>query len=193
LSASNPKSNYELVPIGKVGRPHGLRGAFFVSDRDDLVPRGYGEVYIGVSAQVARLAKILSTSMQGHRPVLLVSLASDRSQAEALTHQTVFVPSSKLRKVAADAGGMLWWDLEGATVVDSDGKTLGIVRQVYNTGASDVIEITTTSDHGKSQTLDLPLIDDYVDLKQKLEPRPNTLIQLKVPGSFFEDLWHEHA
>lgn len=181
------------MPIAKVGRPHGLRGAFFVSGRDDLVPLAYGDVFIGRSPGDARLAKIESSIWQSGRPVLKCSLAVDRTQAEALTHLTVFVDGSKLRKFAGPKG-IFWRDLDGAQVVDSEGSLLGIVQQVYNTGASDIIEVVTQGSGDAStprRSLDIPLIEDYADLGQALESKPRTVFRLKVPASFFEDLWQE--
>jgi 16S rRNA processing protein RimM len=194
LTVSNPKSNSELVPIAKVGRPHGLRGAFFVSGREDLIPIAYGEVFIGHSPTEARVAKILGSQWQSQRPVLKCSLASDRTQAELLTNQTIFVPESRLRQVAGQ-GAMLWLDLKGAEVRDPEDHLLGIVTQVYNTGASDIIEIQGVRESGVAgaprRVLDIPLVEDYVDLSQTVKIGLPAILRLKVPASIFEDLWQE--
>lgn len=90
---------------------------------------------------------------------------------------------------------MLWLDLEGAEVRDSEGALLGVVTHVYNTGASDIIEVRApqepSSPGGLRRIVDLPLVGDYVDLSQPLELGPPKVLRLKVPASIFADLWQE--
>ncbi len=181
------------MPIAKVGRPHGLRGAFFVSGREDLIPTAYGEIFIGHVPQEARAGKILGSLWQSQRPVLKCSLASDRTQAELLTNQTIFVMESRLRQVAGREG-VLWRDLDGAEVRDCDGVFLGVVSDVYNSGASDIVEVQaelTSSTGPRRVVVDIPLIADYIDLTQALDLGPPVVLRLKVPGVLFEDLWQE--
>ena len=182
------------MPIAKVGRPHGLRGAFFVSGREDLIPAAYGEIYIGHVPEEARPGKILGSLWQSQRPVLKCSLASDRTQAELLTNQTIFVLESRLRQVVGPSG-ILWRDLEGAQVLDSDGVFLGVISQVYNSGASDIVEVQAelrpSQEAGSRRVVDIPLIGDYIDLAQALDLGPPVVLRLKVPAVFFEDLWQE--
>src|SRR4029077_16172914 len=67
-SSSSPALASDLVPVGRVGRPHGIDGAFFVegpSDRSELYAKG-SELY--VDGRPARV--VASRRGGGNRPVI---------------------------------------------------------------------------------------------------------------------------
>lgn len=169
--------------IGKVGRAHGLRGAFFVSGREDPVPKAYGEVRIGATPETAVPTRITASHMQGERPVLGCALAASREAAEALTHQLIFVEQERLKRGAA--GALTWSDVEGARVVDANGVALGVAHHVYNAGASDVMEVR---DPSGAKRVDIPLVPDYVDLARGAADGE---LRLVVTADVFADLWQD--
>ncbi|MBV8064780.1 MAG: hypothetical protein JOY73_04595, partial [Actinobacteria bacterium] len=66
----------DLVPVGRVGRPHGLDGAFFVegpSDREGVFAKG-AEVYVG--GEPARIT--ISRRGGGNRPVIRLDRPAER-------------------------------------------------------------------------------------------------------------------
>lgn len=171
----------EHLVLGKVGRPHGLRGDFFVSGRDEPIPSSYGEVWIGATPEAAKAAKVVASRLQGDKLVVRCSLASNRDEAHALTGQLIFVPAKAARARKAK-GTWLWAELDGVEVIAADGVRLGVVRHVYNAGASDIVEVL--GDAGRR--VDLPLIDDYFAIGAPIE---DGRVTLKVPASTFADLW----
>lgn len=172
-----------MVPIGTIGRPHGLRGAFFVSGRDEPVPSVYREVWIGAAPGVARCVKIVRSFLQAGRPALIVDGAADRTAVEALTGQTVFVERSRLEH-AREPEALLYSDVDGAEVVDQSGVTLGRVRGIYETGASPVAEVLSADGE---RAVDIPLVALYVDFRKTRRG----LLVLAVAGSLFEELWYK--
>jgi ribosomal 30S subunit maturation factor RimM len=180
-----------------------LRGAFYVSDRPDAVPAAYRELFVGASPETARPCRIESTTVLNGRPLLKCSLAADRTAAEGLTGQYLYVDEQRLlpaddeldgdAEVGDESGddedgaspvhGIVhWYELEGLEVVDATGAVLGKVDYVYNAGASDVISLVAAD----GRTLDLPLVDDYVDLDT---PPDAGRIKLRVAADVFEELW----
>jgi len=172
------------VAIGKVGKPHGLRGAFFVANRTDPIPASYGELWIGVDAVVARATKVRASHMQAERPLLLCSLAENRSGAEALTGQLIYAERSRIK---LKSGEMLWSDLEGALVLDVLGVVIGRVHHVYNAGSCDIIELRSGP-----RSVDIPLIDAYLAPGQALDLARRTL-QLQVQIEVFNDVWQDQT
>lgn len=171
----------DLVNVGKVGRAHGLAGAFFVSDRSDPIPKSYTDLYLGADAASAVACKILASSMQGSRPVLKVSIAADRTAAEALTGQAIFAERQRVKARHQNKDDLVWADLEGLRVVDAADQELGVITGLYNSGAADVMIVK-----GKSGTIDLPLIEAYFDPSTVVADK---LVRLKVGADTFDGLW----
>ena len=170
----------QYVCIGRVGRAHGLAGAFFVSDRDAPVPRNYARLFIGDDMQTAVPTDILASAMQSGRPMLRCSLSLQREAAEALTGKKIFVERSKIGPIRGR--DLIWADLEGAAVCDTANHALGVVAGLYNAGASDVMIVRGAD----GRSVDVPLVPAYFDPDQVAA---DGLVRLKVEASFFDDLW----
>lgn len=148
-----------------------------MSGRDEAIPRGYGEIFVGTTPEDAVSCKILQSGVINGRPWLACTLASDRTAAEKLTHRTVFVVSDR---VAGD--DPLWVDLNGMKVVDAVGVVLGTIEHVYNAGASDILTVVAAD--GKK--VDIPVAppfvgDDAFDADDH--------VRLGVGADAFADLW----
>lgn len=89
----------------------------------------------------------------------------------SLTNQTVFVRSDELP--ALPEGEYYHHQLLGLTVVDQDGKSLGVLVEILQTGANDVYVVK----HADGSELLLPAIDEVIlsiDLSR-------SVIQVKPP------------
>jgi 16S rRNA processing protein RimM len=133
----------ELVPIGRVGRPHGLDGSFFVegpSDRADAFAKG-GTVY--VDGEPAKIA-VSKRGSQG-RPVIRLDRRVDRGA-------TLAVPREALPPLEPDE--YYAFQLVGLEVEEEGGRVVGRVCDVLDYPANDVLEL----DSGVS----LPLVEACV-------------------------------
>lgn len=167
------------LKIGKVGKAHGLRGAFFVRDRDELVPKAYGTLRVGAEPASAKVARIKGSQWQNGAPLLMLDIVPDRTAAEELVGQDLWV---ERRKVSLDEEAeFLWSDLEGRKVTDSQDRLVGTLVAIYNTGSSD-IAVVENEERGH---LEIALIGDYFDMDFS-EEGP---IRLSVEASLFDDLW----
>ena len=133
----------ELVSIGKVGRPHGLDGSFFVegaSDRD-------GAFAVGTVVHVGDERYEIVASKRGAqgRPVIRL----DRGVARGAT---LSVPRASLPQLPEDE--YYAFELVGLTVLEEGGRELGRVKEVLDYPANDVLEL----DSGAS----LPLVEACV-------------------------------
>ena len=176
------------VVIGQVGRPHGLGGSFFVSGREGPIESSYSELLIGPTLSNAKPTRIEGSTMQGGRPLLKCSLASDRDAASALTGSLIFAARSDIEATRGD--GLLWSELEGAQVFDSQNTLMGRVHQVYNAGASDVVEVVQAG-----RSVDIPLISDYLRPNQPLVRGEDgsTRLYLVVSADFFAHVWNDQT
>jgi len=135
----------DRVTVGRVGRPHGVNGAFFVevpSERDEVFAVGSTVLAAGEPAKV-----VSSVRGSGGRPVIRLDRAVERGAELA-------VPRDSLPQLPAEEGEFYVFELVGLTVEQEDGRVLGRVREVLQYPANDVLEL----DSGAS----LPLVEACV-------------------------------
>jgi 16S rRNA processing protein RimM len=132
-----------LVTIGRVGRPHGLDGAFVV-ERASEDPRRF-EVGATLLVHGERATVVLSRQVGRGRRAIKLDRPVERGVELAVTREALPLP---------EAGSYYVADLLGLEVVEDGGSRLGVVRDVLPGPANDVLEL----DSG----LLLPLVEDCV-------------------------------
>jgi len=133
----------DLVAVGRVGKPHGLDGAFFVespSTRKGVFAVGAELWAAGVPAKV-----VVSRHGSGRRPVIKLDRPVERGAELA-------VPRSALPPLPE--GEYYAFQLVGLRVEEEGGRFLGNVADVVDYPANDVLEL----DSGTS----LPLVEACV-------------------------------
>ena len=121
----------EWVPVGRVGRPHGLAGAFVVEEPSEA-PERFAEgatVYVGEEA-----ATVVEAKRSGGR--LVVRLDRDVARGAALELPTVELPPP-----AEDS--FYVFRLVGLDVQEDGGGALGRVSAVEPGVANDVLRLDT--------------------------------------------------
>ena len=136
-------SEAELVTVGRVGRPHGVDGSFFVEGASEADERFAVGATLHVEATTAKV--IVSKRGSGGRRVLKLDRDVPRGA-------TLAVPRSALP--APDDDAFYVFQLVGLDVVEEGGRALGSVVEVHNGPANDALEL----DSG----LLLPLVDACV-------------------------------
>ena len=132
----------ELVEVGRVGKPHGLRGAFYVeraSEAPERFAKGAKLLCDGDPVEV-----IESKRAQG-RPVIRLDVAVPRGA-------TLAVPRDELPP--PDEDSYYVFQLVGLAVEEEGGRALGAVRDVVPGVAHDVLEL----DSG----IALPMVEDCI-------------------------------
>lgn len=130
------------VAVGRVGRPHGLTGAFVVEQASDD-PERFAEgatVYAGREP-----ATVVESKRSGGRLIVRLDRAVARGAA-------LEVPASELPP--AGDGSYYVFELVGLAVVEEGGRALGRVREVRPGIANDVLEL--------EGGVALPLVEDCV-------------------------------
>lgn len=127
-----------LLWLGQVGRPHGVRGAFFLKTQDNRTEwPGYHSVYIG--PQSARSTAVQKAYMSGGKLALQLEGIVSREQAEALYNAYVFVSREQ---VDLSDSEYLVVDIVGSQVeIEGRSGVFGEVISVHNFGAQETLEI----------------------------------------------------
>jgi 16S rRNA processing protein RimM len=130
------------VAVGRVGRPHGLAGAFVVENASDD-PRRFAA---GATVYLGREPAVVAESKRaGGR--LVVRLDRDVRRGAVLE-----VPASELPE--PEAGEYYVFQLVGLAVEEEGGRALGRVEDVVPGVANDVLEL--------EGGIALPLVEDCV-------------------------------
>jgi 16S rRNA processing protein RimM len=124
----------DVLNAGRIGRPHGLDGSFHVTRaRAALLAIG-GEVRIG---EIWRA--IVRRAGTDDRPILRLQGVEDRSGAEALRGQDLYV--ARAAAPALEPGEYWAEDLRGCRVVTADGHELGTVEGMRALPSCEVLEV----------------------------------------------------
>jgi 16S rRNA processing protein RimM len=141
-SSPSPSGTPDLVQVGRVGRPHGLDGAFVVEDASDDPQR----FAVGARLVVAdETVEVVAAKHAGGR--LIVKLDREAPRGAVLS-----VPRSELPAPGEDEYYV--FQLVGLSVEEEGGRQLGRVQDVAPGVANDVLELDTGTA--------LPLVEDCV-------------------------------
>ena len=132
----------DLVTVGRVGRPHGLDGAFVVEDASEASDRfAEGAELLAGGAP----ARVVERKRAGGRLVIRLDRRVQRGTSLAV---------ERSRLPAPEADSYYVFQLVGLAVEEEAGRALGRVAEVAPGIANDVLEL----DSG----LALPLVEDCV-------------------------------
>ena len=134
----------DLVQVGRVGKPHGLDGSFFVEGASER--REVFEVGATLYADGERATVVASRRGSGGRPVIRLDRQVERGNELAVERTTL----PRLE----DEDEFYAFQLVGLSVEEQGGRLLGRVREVLEYPGNDVLEL----DSGAS----LPLVEACV-------------------------------
>jgi 16S rRNA processing protein RimM len=130
------------VQVGRVGKPHGLAGAFVVEDASEDPERFAVGATLFVGGQPA---EIVETKRAGGRPVIRLDRETERG--DAIEVERGDLPPT-------EEGSYYAFQLVGLEVHEEGGALLGRVVEITTNPANDVLELDTG--------LALPLVDACV-------------------------------
>jgi 16S rRNA processing protein RimM len=119
----------ERVPVGRVGRPHGLDGSFVVEDASED-PR-----WFAVGARLlagGEAAEVVASKVAGGRRVIRLDRPADRGS---------LLEVARAELPPTEEGEYYVLDLVGLDVVEETGRPLGKVTGVAPGVANDVLEL----------------------------------------------------
>jgi len=153
-----------LIVIGKVRRPHGLRGLLLVESYAESWEsfKKVETVFLTDAANHLRQYRVISA--KPHKRLVLLELEGIDSMegAESVRHSDVFADKKAFKKTGDNE--FFWFELLGLEVYHENGTYLGQLSQIIPTPANDVYVVTN-----KGREYLIPAIVEIVrevDLKQ---------------------------
>jgi len=153
-----------LIPVGKVVKTHGVRGAVkILSYGETFATLGSGAKLIVLSPGGAE-REITIAVLRGQRQGWIGEFEEigDIEQAAALAGHDLCIPEDRLPTLPE--GEFYHFQLIGLSVETTEGRSLGTLRSILETGSNDVYVVD-----GEKELL-IPAIEDVVreiDLQNK--------------------------
>ena len=141
----------ERLEAGRVGRPHGLDGSFYVTRALPRLLALGGSVSVrGTETTIVRRAGT------DEHPIVRVAVTSSRDEALALRGEPLLVRAEDAPSLDADE----YWahDLEGCRVLDG-ARAIGVVRRLLELPSCEVLEVERDAQGGE---LLVPLVRDAI-------------------------------
>jgi len=142
---SSAESSPRLIRIGRISRPHGLKGGLRVilDHPESSTLESTHRIFLQSSGGTNCEYSIQAARPLGHRAVWLKLAGIETCEAaEELRSQTVLIEEADLPPASADE----FYDYQaiGCEVVTTDGQPLGTVMEIFGTGANDVLVVRSS-------------------------------------------------
>ncbi|MBI5309657.1 MAG: 16S rRNA processing protein RimM [Actinobacteria bacterium] len=143
----------DLIRIGVIGKPHGVRGAFHVDGAIDATAMKSGFIMRAGEQEL----RVVTRGGTDARPIVSVEGVDDRDAAAALRGETLFARRETLTPLVEGE----WYasDIEGMEVRAAEGQPLGTVARLTNLPSVDVLEVTPAA--GGNDLL-VPMVADAI-------------------------------
>ena len=164
-----------LLEVGRIGKPHGVKGdvfVMFVSDRSER--RTPGAQLVARKASTSRELTVETSRLQNDRYVIHFAGVDNRNDAELLTNATLYGEEIE------DADALWVHDMIGSRVVGRDGTDYGVCTGVIDNPAHAILELDSGG------LVPIPFVVDCVDGVTTIDPPPG-LLDLSDDGHFSDD------
>ena len=147
----------DLLEVGKIVNTHGLRGEVKAVPWTDY-PEVFEDieyVYVKRGGDEKKLT-IVNVRYQKNNLILKIDGVDDIDEAQKYKNLIMYAPREMLGPLPEGVHYIA--DLIGLEVVTDDGRSMGTIADVFNTGSNDIYEVKR---EGKKNML-LPVIDEVV-------------------------------
>lgn len=163
MGQADDRQGPDVVIIGEVTAPHGVRGELRVLPLTDD-PERFGRL---ISVQVTggapglpREVAVERASSRGNMVILKLAGVDDAGAAEKWRGARLAVPRTEA--IPLSEGRYFQFEIMGLSVVTEDGRVLGKIVRIYETGANDVYEVRSETGAGLPETFLLPALKSVV-------------------------------
>jgi 16S rRNA processing protein RimM len=166
----------DLLPIGKVVKPHGVKGKIKVKYYgEDLNPFShYREVILLDGSGTSQTYDIVQAISQPPLVILQLKGIERIEDVQPLIGKEILIRKDSLPDLEEDE--YYWVDLLGMVVETEEGKKIGTVKEIFATGANDVYVV-----EGKRGEIFLPATGEVI----KTVDRQRRVIKAR----WMEGLW----
>lgn len=161
----------DTLVVGKIGAPYGVKGWVKITSYTDEISGifNYSPWMLGEDGKEYQV-----DHWRTHNKGVIAKLVGveNRDEAEAIKNLEISIKAEQLPQLAEDE--FYWRDLVGMQVVTEQGYDLGVVKELFETGANDVMLVKANANDafGQKERM-LPYLVDQV-IKQ-VDMQSNTI------------------
>ena len=164
MNKSAPKKDFVL--IGKIVGAHGLKGTSRIQSYAESLEifKSGGALLVCSPEGIENHYEIDWIKSHSRGALLALKGVIDRDHARSLIESELYIAKAELPEL--EAGTYYWFDLIGISVYTCDGRYIGSIASIIETGANDVYVV---KDAGKE--ILVPAIESVVqsiDIKSKI-------------------------
>jgi 16S rRNA processing protein RimM len=161
---------------GTVPTAHGIRGLVRLVLRTDFPERVVEAEQLTLRLPDGEVRSYRVERMEPYKEGLLAKLegVDDRDAAEALRGAEVVARADELPELPE--GEYYWHQLRGLTVVTTDGRRVGVIKDILRTGSNDVY--VTQIDRRREG----PLIPAIPDVIERVDLQAGEVVIKPMPG-----------
>ncbi len=162
----------KLLEIGKIVRPHGIKGAVkVITYLDDVNFSIFNKIFIGNKLEKANIVKVLPLNNDAYS--VTIDIIPNIESAEKYRNKNIYIDRSEYKEFE---NKIYLSDLIGSSVLDENNNKLGELVDFDDFGASVILQIKSGA-----VTYSLPFVEDIIIYDKKL----NSFVTTKKK---FEDL-----
>ncbi|MBI3361622.1 MAG: 16S rRNA processing protein RimM [Chloroflexi bacterium] len=132
-----------LLTVGRVLRPHGVRGELVLEVLTDFPDSLLGKTIYAAETAGERGSAHEVVSLRRHHDRRLIRLAGCVDREAAETYRGLLIQIDATEAVPLAEGQYYHHQIVGLRAISDEGEALGIVAEVLETGANDVYVVET--------------------------------------------------
>ncbi|HLC25440.1 MAG TPA: ribosome maturation factor RimM [bacterium] len=144
------------VAVGKITRPHGLRGALHVFPYAQNLMDSLPMEEIFLEPEGGQRLAVREVRLQNSNLILSFWDIDTLERAQFLVQRELWAEKSSF--VPLPPGDYYWFEIEGLAVQSVEGECLGIIQEILETGSNDVYVV-----QGERGEILVPAIRDFIE------------------------------
>jgi 16S rRNA processing protein RimM len=168
----NARQPPEFLVVGRIVRPHGVRGGMKVASESDLIYKLKSSEMIFLGPDKVP-ATVKSLNLHRKEFLLYIDGCTNRETAESWRDAGIYIRFSELDPLPA--GEFFQWQIVGLEVVTTMDEELGKVEDIIVTGANDVYVVR----HPSGKEILLPAIESVI---QEVDLENERIVVRLIPG-----------
>lgn len=148
-----------LLEIGKIVRPHGVKGAVKVIKYLDADFSQFSNIYVGQKLQQAKIKSV--SNLNNDACVLVLDLISDCEQAEKFRNLSIFINREEYKEFKDK---LYLSDLINKSVLNERGETVGNMVDYDDYGATVILTIKCGA-----VSYQIPYVSDIISFNGQLD------------------------
>jgi 16S rRNA processing protein RimM len=161
---STSREQPSTVVVGRIGRPHGVRGVVTVESLSDVEERfAPGQSFLVLaSEQGPATGRLTIDKVADYKGGLLVTFLELEDRDQALEQRGRWLAVSREDVPEAEEGSYYYFELLGCAVADAELGELGVVVDLVEDGGGLLLEIEAKDENGKVSRYLVPFVAAFV-------------------------------